>query len=80
MKTDLMENIAEALGIYISDLRQENIQMQLLSCILECDGYETEEWNKLVNYVWRIECRFSSEREAKDFFIRNIAGSRYKKI
>lgn len=80
MKTDLLEKIAETLGIYISDLRQEHIQVQILSYILECDGYETEEWNKLINYMWGIKCRFSCEREAKDFFISKIAGAVYKKI
>ena len=80
MKTDLLENIAEALGIYISDLRHEDIQKQTLSYIIGCNGYEAVEWNKLIHYMFGIKCDFSSESEAKDFYIRMIAAPVYRKI
>ena len=75
LKTDLIESIAEAFGIYISDLKQEQIRMQTLAYILECSGYEITEWNKLINYIFGLKCEFNDEKEAKDFYIKQICSN-----
>lgn len=72
MKKDLLENIAAAFGIFISELKQKNIQRRTIGYILECSDYDPEEWNKLIKYILGIECHFNTEKEAKEFYVSQI--------
>lgn len=72
MNKDLLENISEAFGIFISELKQENMQMRTIAYILECSDYDPEEWNKLIKYILGIECKFNTENEAKEFYVSQI--------
>lgn len=72
MKTDLLENISAEFGIFISELKQKNMQRRTIAYILECSGYDPEEWNKLITYILGIKCDFKTEKEAKEFYAGQI--------
>lgn len=72
LKTDLLENISEAFGIFISELKQEKMQRRTISYILACSDYDPAEWNKLITYILGIKCDFKTEKEAKEFYVSQI--------
>lgn len=76
MKTELIEDIANAFEIYISDLRQEKIQYETLAYVWRCEGYEIKAWKQLIKYVLEQDCDFQSEKEASDYY----AGQVLKKL
>lgn len=69
MKVGLIENIANANSIYISDLHHMQIQYKTLKYVQNCRGYGAEEWNHLIKYVFGSDCDFQEEGAARAYYV-----------
>lgn len=68
MKIDLLDYLAERLGVFISDLRLGFTQPALFVLLeIENRRFPVEEWNRALTYLTGRPCAFSYVIEAKKF-------------
>lgn len=68
MKIELLDYLADRLGVFISDLRFV-FTLFALSLLLEIENYRfpVEEWNRALTYLTGRPCAFSDVPEAKKY-------------
>lgn len=68
MKKQLIEDIASANAIFISDLHDKKVLFYTLPYIWTCEGYELTEWVKLIKYVFHETICAKNEADAKNYY------------
>lgn len=69
----LLDELARQTGcIYLSELREEKRKLrvkEILPGMIDKD-YELREWNEVISYIYEENRKFSTEKEALDYVLK----------
>ena len=79
MKSQLLDDLADALGVYISRLHEPGLQDRMLDTLSRFlqKPYSMEEWNYCLGYLYPLHEKFAIEtKEEAEAFLRSLRPGR----